>query len=117
MICKKCKKPCIPIGATLRGVQLVGCPVCGLVYTDMPTVKQITRQVYDRANDVTWKFALDLLKRARDNENPKIPKNATRGEKVCSTHTPATNKKTAKRPLKKVVVKKTKVTVKSRNKR
>ena len=33
MICKKCHKTCQPIGATLRGVQLVACPSCGQVYT------------------------------------------------------------------------------------
>jgi len=33
MVCKKCHKACQPIGATLRGVQLVACPSCGQVYT------------------------------------------------------------------------------------
>ena len=34
MICNKChNKACQPIGATLRGVQLVACPSCGQVYT------------------------------------------------------------------------------------
>ena len=55
------------------GVQLVGCPGCGLVYADIPTVKQITRQVYDHTNDARWKFVLDQLKIARNAENPPKP--------------------------------------------
>ena len=43
MVCKKCNKTCLPIGATLRGVQLVGCPNCSVVYADIPGVKVIRR--------------------------------------------------------------------------
>ena len=95
MVCKKCKKSCTPIGATLRGIQLVGCPGCGLVYADIPGA-QITRG----GQTVSHR-----------SHNP---------EKVCSTHTPATKKPTVKKAVKiteKVTFKKAKVTVKSKNKR
>jgi hypothetical protein len=44
MVCIKCHKTCLPIGATLRGVQLVGCPNCSAVYADIPGAK-IVRQM------------------------------------------------------------------------
>lgn len=43
MVCIKCHKTCLPIGATLRGVQLVGCPNCSAVYADIPGAKIVRR--------------------------------------------------------------------------
>ena len=92
MLCKKCQKPCIPIGATLRGVQLVSCNNCGAVYApDLPGVS-LTRGRAAAAHQA------HILKVAG------------------SSPAPATKKRTTKKPSKvqkhkKVVVKKTKAEV------
>ena len=43
MVCIKCHKTCLPIGATLRGVQLVGCPNCSAVYADITDANIVRR--------------------------------------------------------------------------
>lgn len=88
MVCKKCKVSCKPIGATLRGVQLIACPSCSQVFADMPGVK-------------TMRGGAEA---ARRSHKPKV---------VGSSPTPATKSKVQK--LTKLVVKKPKVAVKGKN--
>ena len=92
VVCKKCNKTCLPIGATLRGVQLVGCPNCSVVYADIPGVKVIRR--------------MPVTTSTRGGQT--VSRLPHKQEKACSTHAPATKKKTAKKPVKRVVSKKTK---------
>ena len=95
VVCKKCQKPCLPIGATLRGVQLVGCPSCGLVYADIPTVKVIRKpKLYMSEED-----SREFIKAARKYAHPVPAKPAA---KIVNKPVKITKKVT-----KKVVVKKT----------
>ena len=100
VLCKKCQKPCIPIGATLRGVQLVGCSSCGLVYADITTVKVIRKPKLYMPEEDRRKFLTAARKCA-----PPVP--ATPAAKPAKKPVKITKKVT-----KKVVVKKTKTAVK-----
>jgi hypothetical protein len=97
MVCKKCSKTCLPIGATLRGVQLVGCPNCNVVYADIPGVKIVRRMPVT----TTTRGGAAAAHQAH---NLKV---------AGSSPAPATKKKTAEKPAKKIVVKKTKTPVKA----
>ena len=78
MVCKKCHKACQPIGATLRGVQLVACPSCGQVYTPdliklpkgMPAIS-ITRVVKKPAK-ITSKRSAGKKASARVQKSKKV---------------------------------------------
>jgi len=108
MVCKKCHKACQPIGATLRGVQLVACPSCGHVYTPdlmklppgMPAIS-ITRVVKKPAKITSKKSVV------RGGQT--VSHGPHKAGKVRSIRTPATKKTNQSTKNHKTVVKKRKI--------
>jgi len=95
MICKKCHKACQPIGATLRGVQLVTCPSCGQVYTP-DLIKLPKGMPAISITGVVKKPAKITSKKSVMRGGQTVSHGPHKAEKVRSIRTPATKKRTGK---------------------
>ena len=95
MICKKCHKACQPIGATLRGVQLVTCPSCGQVYTP-DLIKLPKGMPAISITGVVKKPAKITSKKSVMRGGQTVSHGPHKAEKVRSIRIPATKKRTGK---------------------